>query len=142
MKKKLLAVMLLAGSSIFGQISIGIRIGQPPPLRVMRSRPSNPGPGYLWIDGYWYPANNRYAWHNGYWTRPPYQGAVWSGPRYDGQQFFDGYWSGGQRQQPMPHSHGWDRDKRNRDYDRDDNRNYDRDDNRGNNQGKGKGNQR
>lgn len=129
---------LLAGSSLFGQISIGIRIGQPPPPRVLRVRPVNPGVGFMWVEGYWYPSNNRYAWHNGYWTRPPYEGAVWSGPRYDGQQFFDGYWSGGQRQQ-MPHDHRWDRDNRNRDYNRD----YDngKGNGKGNN-GKGKGNQR
>jgi hypothetical protein len=83
----------------------------------MRVRPVAPGPGYIWIDGYYYPVNGRYHWHEGYWTRPPYAGAAWIGPRYDRGQFFQGYWSGGDRDR-YDHDHRWDRDKRNRDYDR------------------------
>ena len=115
--KRLLALMLLAAGSVFAQVSVGIRIGAPPAPRVIRVRPHNPGPGYTWVDGYWYPSNNRYVWHAGYYTRPPYEGAAWIGPRYEGQQFYAGYWSGNNRQ--VPHDHRWDRDKRNRDYGRD-----------------------
>lgn len=117
MKKKLLALMFLAGSTVFAGLSVGIRIGPPPPMRVVRVRPAYPGQGYVWVDGYWYPSGNRYVWHNGYWTRPPYDGATWVGPRYDGGSFFEGYWSGGGRD-PFPHDHRWDRDRRERDYDR------------------------
>jgi hypothetical protein len=115
-KKTLLALMLLAGGAAFAQVSIGVRIGAPPPPRVVRVRPVAPGPGYAWVDGYWYPVGHRYKWHEGYWTRPPYEGARWIAPHHDGQQFFEGYWEGehGRR----PHDHGWDRDHRNRDYDR------------------------
>lgn len=118
--------MLLAGSSLFGQVSVGIRIGAPPAPRVVRVRPNSPGPGYSWVDGYWYPSNNRYVWHAGYYTRPPYDGAAWVSPRYEGQQYYDGYWSGNSGQ--FQHDHRWDRDKGNRDYNR--------------NQGKGNGNGR
>src|SRR3984893_2610167 len=114
--KKLLALVLLAGSSMFGQFSVGIRIGPPPSPRVIRARPNNPGPGYTWVDGYWYPSNNRYVWHAGYYTRPPYEGAAWVGPRYEGQQFYEGYWSGNGRQ--VGHDHRWDKDRGNRDYNR------------------------
>ena len=128
--KKFLALMLLAGSSVaFGQFSIGISIGAPPPPRVIRVRPLAPGPGYLWVDGYWYPMNNRYVWHNGYYTRPPYEGAVWVTPRYESRQFYEGHWVAGERQ--FQHDHRWDRDKKYRDYDR----------GKGNN-GNGKGNRR
>ncbi len=52
----LLATMLLTGLPSFGaQVSIGIRIGQPPPPRVVYVLPANPGPEYVWVDGYWYP---------------------------------------------------------------------------------------
>jgi len=78
--KKVLAVLVLAGSSIFGQISAGIRIGPPPAPRVLRAQLRSPGVGYAWVDGYWYPSNNRYVWHNGSSTRPPYAGASWVGP--------------------------------------------------------------
>ena len=122
--QKLLMLALLVGGAAFGQISVGIRIGQPPPpARVIRVQPRAPGPGYIWVDGYWYANGNsrKYKWHDGYYTRPPYEGAVWMQPRYEGGQFFDGYWVAGQRQ--MPHDHKWDRDRRNRDYGRDNDRN-------------------
>ena len=126
MKKKLLAAILLTGGIVFGQVSIGITIGPPPPPRVVRVRPVAPGPDFFWVDGYWYPAGNHYKWHKGYWTRPPYPGARWVGPRHDGQMFFEGYWEGGRGQ--FKHDHRWDRDRRNRDFghDRDDRRDRDR----------------
>ncbi len=66
MKKKLLALALLAGGSMFAQtrFSFGINIGErapgyyapryyaPAPAYVV-ARPAYPGPGYVWVDGYW-----------------------------------------------------------------------------------------
>src|SRR5262245_38816916 len=117
--KKLLTIALVAGSMLLGQVSVGIQIGPPPPPRIVKSHPHSPGPGYMWVDGYWYPVNNHYVWHQGYYTRPPYEGAVWVAPRYDGRQFFEGYW-GGPRQ--FHHDHHWDKDKKHRDYNRYDSR--------------------
>jgi len=52
----LLVTMLLTGLPSFGaQVSIGVRIGPPPPPRVVYVLPANPGPEYVWVDGYWYP---------------------------------------------------------------------------------------
>jgi hypothetical protein len=116
-KKNLLSLLLLAASAAFGQVSIGIRIGAPPPPRVVRVRPVAPGPDYAWVDGYWYVTGNRYHWHDGYWTRPPYAGAVWVAPRHDGERWFDGYWEGDRGH--MAHDHHWDRDHDRRDHDRD-----------------------
>jgi hypothetical protein len=113
MKKTLLALVLLAGGTSFAQLSIGVRIGPPPPPRVIHARPRAPGPDYFWVDGYWYPVGNRYKWHDGYWTRPPYAGAAWIGPRYEGGQFYGGYWNGERGR--FEHDHRWDRD-RERDY--------------------------
>jgi len=95
--KKLLAAMLLTAGLGMGQVSIGVRIGPPPAPRVVRVHPRSPGPGYFWVDGYWYPVGNRYRWH-------------------------EGYWDGGRGR--FNHDHRWDRDRRNRDYghDRDDRR--------------------
>jgi len=114
--KKLLACLLLAGGCLIGQVGIGIEIGAPPPPRVVRVRPVAPGPGYLWVDGYWYAEGHRWRWHNGYWTRPPYEGAHWVAPRHDGQRFFAGYWDGEHGR--VEHDHRWDKDK-DRDYRRD-----------------------
>src|SRR5258708_33001936 len=82
MMTKMLAVVLLAAGSAFAQVSIGIRIGPPPPPRVVRVRPLAPGPDFAWIDGYWYAVGNHYKWHDGYWTRSPYPAARWVAPRY------------------------------------------------------------
>jgi len=109
MNKKLLLLMLvIAGSSAFSQVSIGITIGPPPPPRVVRVLPPSPGPEFTWVEGYWYPVGHHYKWHAGYWTRPPYPGARWVAPQHDGERFFEGHWDGerGRRE----HDHHWDRD--------------------------------
>jgi hypothetical protein len=123
-KKKLLVLMLLVGGSVFGQVSIGIRIGPPPPPRVVQVLPPSPGQEFIWVEGYWYPAGHHYKWHPGYWTRPFYPGARWVAPHHDGERFFNGYWEGdhGRRE----HDHHWDRDH-DRDFrDHDRGRDHDR----------------
>jgi hypothetical protein len=116
MKNKLIALTLLTAGAIFAQVSIGIRIGAPPPPRVVRVQPPTPGPGYVWVAGYWYPVGNHYKWHDGYWTRPAYEGAHWVAPRHDGERFYAGYWEGGRGR--IDHDHRWDRDHHERDHDR------------------------
>lgn len=126
--KKVLALALFAGGTIFAaDFNLGIRIGPPPPPRVVRIQPRAPGPGFIWVQGYWYPVGRRYRWHDGYWTRPPYEGANWIGPRYEGGQFFEGRWGGPRGERG--HDHQWDRDRRERDYHGRD-RDRDRDDRR------------
>ena len=121
MRAKLSVLLLLVAGSMFGQISIGVRIGTPPPVRVLRVQPRSPGAGYAWVGGYWYPAGNKYKWHNGYWTRAPFEGARWVEPRHDGQRFFAGYWDGDRGR--LDHDHRWDRGRdHKRDYGRRDDR--------------------
>ncbi len=112
--KKLLAAMMLTAGLGFAQFSVGIQIGEPPGPRVLRVRPISPGPGYDWVDGYWYPMGSRYAWHQGYWTRPPYEGSQWNAPHYEGGMYYQGYWNGDHGQ--MGHDHHWDRNRKVRDY--------------------------
>ena len=114
MKQLLAAMLLTAGLGFGAQVSLGIRIGEPPRPRVIRVRPASPGAGYDWVDGYWYPAGNRYSWHDGYWTRPPYSGSNWTAPRYEGGMYYQGYWNGEKGR--SEHDHRWDRDRRWRDY--------------------------
>jgi hypothetical protein len=117
----LLAGLLLAGATASrAQISVGIRIGPPPPPRVVRVLPPAPGPEFVWIDGYWYPVGRHYRWHEGYWTRPPYAGARWVVPHHDGEQFYAGYWEGDRGR--VEHDHHWDKE-----HDRDSDRYRDRD---------------
>jgi hypothetical protein len=117
MKTTLLVLTSLAASVVAADISIGIRIGPPPPPRVFYAMPSRPAPEFIWVEGYWYPVGNHYKWHAGYWTRPPYAGAHWVRPHHDGERFFQGYWDSdrGRRE----HDHHWDRDHGRRDFDRD-----------------------
>jgi hypothetical protein len=112
----LLSLVTLCGASAANaQVSFGIRIGPPPAPRVVRVLPRRPGPDFVWVDGYWYPERGRYTWHQGYWTRAPYAGAVWVQPRYERGQFYAGYWEGSRGR--FEHSHSWDR-QRERDYER------------------------
>lgn len=119
MRTSLLAGVLLLGSSAMNaQVSVGISIGAPPPPRVVRVHPRGPGPGYFWVDGYWYPVGRRYVWHEGYWTRPPYGEAHWIGPRWEGGHYFVGYWDGPHGH--IEHDHRWDHDRYRDDHDRHD----------------------
>jgi hypothetical protein len=133
LKALLLAAMLLASvSAIKAQVSIGITIAPPPPLRVAVVLPARPDPEFVWVEGYWYPLGRHYKWHEGYWTRPPYEGARWVAPHHDGQQFFVGYWEGDRGR--VEHDHhsdrGHDRDFHDRDHDRDHDRHSDKEHNR------------
>ena len=125
-KTNLLTIFVLTAGSLFAaDFSIGIRIGPPPPPRVIAVRPVAPGPGYFWVGGYWYPDGKRYKWHDGYWTRAPYEGANWVAPRYEGGLFYNGYWEGSRGR--FEHDHHWDHDRGRRDWDRDHGRDHDRD---------------
>ena len=101
MKTKLLALMILAGSSMFAGSHFYVGIGAggyypgyyyapppPPPPAVVYA----PRPGYSWVPGYYYPSGPRYSWRAGYWGRPPYRGAYWVAPRYYGHRYYYGYW--------------------------------------------------
>jgi hypothetical protein len=101
----LLAAALSAPQAL-AQVGVGVYIGRtPPPLRY-EARPPIPGPGYVWIDGFYEPWQGGYRWHPGYWNRPPYEGAYWVHPHYDhydrGWAYHEGFWAhedhGGYRQ--------------------------------------------
>jgi YXWGXW repeat-containing protein len=112
----LFAVLLSCTHVARGQVSVGITIGSPPPPRVVRVLPPRPGPEFVWVGGYWYPAGRHYRWHAGYWTRPPYVGARWIGPRHEGGRYYSGYWEGDRGR--FEHRHDWDHDRDRRDRDR------------------------
>jgi len=89
MKTKLLAMMLLAGGSMFAQsrFSVGIGFGgggnfnQPPPAYASNIPPC-PGPDYTWVDGYWAQGYGGETWVAGYWSRQPFFGG-YVAPRFD-----------------------------------------------------------
>src|SRR5712691_3182715 len=123
MKKKLIALVLLAGSSAFAQsrFSVGIGIGAP----VVTSRPFYPGPGYTWVDGYYDPYGD---WINGYWAPPV--ASFGFAPRYD-NRFYGGFRRDFDRRD-FNRGRDFDRDRdrgfgRPRGFDRDFDRDHDRD---------------
>ena len=104
-----MVTLLLASASVAGaQVNFGIHIGEPPAPRAYRV-PPQPGPDYVWIEGYQYPQGSHYVWHNGYWSRPPYQGAYWVAPYHVDGQYYSGRWEDGRRH--LSHNHGWDKSK-------------------------------
>ena len=94
MKKKLLALALLAGGSMFAQtrFSVGVNIGgygpgYYAPAQARFIRPPYPGPGYVWVPGHW--AANRFSrmWVPGHWSRPyGYRSQV--APRYNSPGYY------------------------------------------------------
>ena len=71
----------------------GVGAPPPPPMQTYSyRRPQRPGPGYLWVDGYWNFLSRRYSWVSGYWMLPPYAGSYWIAPRYSSGHYFRGYW--------------------------------------------------
>ena len=104
-----ISALLLAPASLAqAQISFGIHIGEPPAPRAYRV-PARPGPDYVWVEGYQYPQGSSYKWHDGYWTRPPYQDAYWVAPYYVGGQYYAGQWEGSRAS--FSHDHRSDRNK-------------------------------
>ena len=114
----LIAALTAATAAVPAVGQIGVVIGRtPPPMRYERRGPM-PGPGYVWVDGFWNWRDGRYIWVPGHWDRPPYAGAYWSHPHYD--RYDDGW---------HYHEGHWDRDDHGDHYydNRDRDRNHDRD---------------
>ena len=68
----------------------------PPPPRAMGFVGVAPGPGFVWIDGYWDWRGHDWFWVGGRWARPPYPRAVWVPGNWahhsHGYRWTAGYW--------------------------------------------------
>ena len=94
--KWICGVLFAIALTIPSSAQISVYIGSaPPPLRYEQRGPI-PGPGFVWIEGYWAPDGHHYRWVAGHWERPPYEGAYWSHPHYDhyreGWRWHEGHW--------------------------------------------------
>ena len=78
----LLLLPLTAATAIlspaFAAITVSVGFA-PPPLRVY-AQPPVPGPGYLWMPGYWAWSGTAYYWVPGAWILPPKLGLLWTPP--------------------------------------------------------------
>jgi hypothetical protein len=73
-----------SASTILADISINIGIEAPPPApRQEVIVGVSPGPGFVWIGGYWDGAPGHYAWVGGHWDRPPHEHSQWFAPHWD-----------------------------------------------------------
>ena len=94
-----LAVVLTLGAAT-GCASRGYYGGgyyrMPPPRPRVEAYGMAPGPGYVWLNGYWAGGGGGYVWTPGYWARPPRPHARWMAPRWEqrrgGYRFRSGYW--------------------------------------------------
>ena len=92
-----------SGYDSYDYDSYGIVVGAPPPVYYdapppppprYEARPMAPGPGLVWVDGYWDWRGGAWAWQSGRWVRPR-AGYVYSAPTYD--------YSGGRVSYVRPH---------------------------------------
>ena len=51
-------------------------VASPPPPPAVGVVGYAPGPGYVWVDGFW-DWRGRYVWVPGYWGRRPHPHAIW-----------------------------------------------------------------
>jgi hypothetical protein len=100
------ALVFASAATADAQVNFGIRMGAPPAPREYRV-PPQPGPDYVWVEGYQYPQGSHYAWHDGYWTRPPYADSYWVEPYHVDGQYWPGRWEGNRGS--VDHNHRWDR---------------------------------
>jgi hypothetical protein len=71
-------------------------LGMAPPPPRAEIRGYAPGPGYVWVGGYWGYRGNNYYWNPGSWVRPPHRNARWEEGRWEhsshGYYWRDGRW--------------------------------------------------
>ena len=77
-----------------GAVFIATRVGPPPPrVEVVGVAP---GPGFVWVRGFWRWEGDDYRWTPGHWTMAPHPRAVWVPGRWRhhprGWYWVDGYW--------------------------------------------------
>jgi len=69
------------------QAAVFVSVAIAPPAIPVYVQPSIPGPGYVWIPGYWAYGPYGYYWVPGTWVLPPAVGLLWTPGYWD--------WSGG-----------------------------------------------
>jgi hypothetical protein len=73
-----------------------VRVG--PPAPIVETRIVAPGPGFVWVPGYYTWDGRVYVWVPGRWERAPHPRARWVAPRWvhdrrRGWYLVDGHWT-------------------------------------------------
>lgn len=70
--------------------------GPPPPPPPREVIVEQPGPGYIWVEGYWAWRRGHQIWSPGHWELPPRSNLVWVAPRWERRGasyvYLDGFW--------------------------------------------------
>ena len=78
MHRRFFASLALAGflaGATAAAIPVYVKVA--PPTPKVEVRVVAPGPGYVWVGGYYRWHAGAYAWVPGKWALPPHPGAVW-----------------------------------------------------------------
>ena len=94
------ALGMSAGCATYGgyygsrHARVYVAVAPPPP--VYEARVVAPGPGYVWVPGYYAWNGRGYVWSRGRWERPPHARAEWVPPRWQhdrrGYYVVEGHW--------------------------------------------------
>ncbi len=100
LKNGVLAGVMLASSALTAcasQAYVAYQVPPPPSAPyAVGAVGYAPGPGFVWVDGFWDLRGGRWAWAPGEWRRPPRAHAVWVRsywePRGHSYRFHRGHW--------------------------------------------------
>ena len=92
-----LALALFAAAFAASAADFFVSVNVAPPPIPVYEQPLCPGPGYIWVPGYWAWGAYGYYWVPGTWVLAPFVGALWT-PGYWGwsgavYEWHPGYWS-------------------------------------------------
>ncbi|MCC7498680.1 MAG: YXWGXW repeat-containing protein [Bryobacterales bacterium] len=86
---------LLTACGGYAGYGYGYRVPPPPPPRYGPVGYA-PGPGFVWMDGFWNLHGSSWNWSPGRWVRPPRARSYWVPPRWErqnrGWKFHSGHW--------------------------------------------------
>lgn len=99
-----------------------------PPHPRHEYRAAMPGPGYVWVNGFWDWQATNWIWIPGRWERPAVEGSTWVEPHYyresTGYRYEPGHWSNQRleegsdyREWREKHHHNGDREHEDHDHD-------------------------
>jgi hypothetical protein len=84
MKQALLLIpAMLLGLTASGCYAHSAYVRVPPPPLRAEVYGYAPGPGYVWVNGFWRWGGRRYVWAPGYWARPPRRHSQWVPGRWE-----------------------------------------------------------
>jgi hypothetical protein len=96
MKRTWLLAPVLAAFSMVGCAGPVYYANVPPPPVRAEAIIASPGPGFVWVGGYWGWRGNAHVWVAGSWMRPPHPHSVWVAPRWEARggryYFHEGRW--------------------------------------------------